>query len=486
MVQAEPRWELPVNDSLLAATVPGVADAWYLLLSRWGTRSFGELLKPAIELAERGFPIGEPEARSWNRSKDLRRYPATARLYAPEGKTWKAGDLFKNPGLARTFRRMVEAETQAAGNGREAGLRAARDRFYKGDIAHDMARFSEENGGLFRYEDFAAYTAKVEEPVSIDYRGYTVLKNPSASQGPAELLMLNLIEGYDLRKMGHNSAEYLHTAVEAVKLAMADRDKYLGDADFIRIPWAGLLSKEYAAERRKLIDPAKASVELRAGEAERFAPGFEPVTRPSDVVVSSNGDHAGDTSYIAAVDRDRNAVSFTPSLHSGLGTKVVMGDLGFAFNCRGDYYSLVEGHANALAPGKRPRSTLQGTLVLKDGKPFLVAGSPGGDHQTIYTLQTLVNIVDFGMNAQEAIEAPRFTTRSFPSSPFPHSMFPGELSVESRVAEEVRRDLVRRGHKLFVHPPWSQGSNAAIVIDPESGTLAAAADPRVAAVALAW
>jgi gamma-glutamyltranspeptidase/glutathione hydrolase len=286
--------------------------------------------------------------------------------------------------------------------------------------------------------------------------------------------------------MGHNSAEYVHTATEAVKLAMADRDKYLGDTDFIRVPWAGLLSKEYAAERRKLIDPANASLELRAGEAERFAPGFETVNRPSDVLISSNSDHEGDTSYIAVVDRDRNAISFTPSLHSGLGTKVVMGDLGFAFNCRGDYYSLVEGHANALAPGKRPRSTLQGTLVLKDGKPFLVTGSPGGDHQTVSTLQTLVNIVDFGMNAQEAIEAARFSTRSFPSSPFPHQMFPGELSVESRVGDDVRRELVRKGHKLYVHPPWSQGSNAAIVIDSASGTVAAAADPRVAAVALAW
>jgi gamma-glutamyltranspeptidase/glutathione hydrolase len=477
---------LPLNDSLLSGTVPGVIDAWYILLSRWGTKTFGELLAPAIEIAEHGYPITEGEARSWNTSRDLRKYPTTARLYAPEGKKWRGGDLFRNPDLARTFRRLVEAEKQAADAGRQAALRAARDRFYKGDIAREMAEFSERNGGLFRYEDFAGYTAKVEEPLAVNYRGYDVYKNRSATQGPAELLMLNLLEGYDLKAMGQNSAEYVHTVVEAIKLGMADRDKYMGDDDAVRIPWAGLLSKEYAAGRRKLIDPAKASREFRAGDAERYAPGFEPLNRPTDVAVSADSDHDGDTSYIAVVDRARNAISFTPSLHSGLGTKVVMGDLGFAFNCRGDYFSMVEGHANALGPGKRPRSTLQGTLVLKDGKPFLVAGSPGGDEQVVWTLQTLLNVVDFGMKAQEAIEAPRFSTKSFPSSPFPHEMYPGELTVESRVPESVRAALVRKGHELFVQPAWSQGNNAAILVDPATGALEAAADPRVPAVGLAW
>ncbi|MCC6395333.1 MAG: gamma-glutamyltransferase [Bryobacterales bacterium] len=477
---------LPLNDSLLSGTVPGVIDAWYLLLSRWGTKTFGELLAPAIEIAEHGYPITEGEARSWNTSRELRKYPTTARLYAPEGQQWRGGELFRNPGLARTFRRLVEAEKKAASAGRLAGLRAARDLFYKGQIAREMAEFSQRNGGLFRYEDFAAYTAKVEEPVSVNYRGYEVFKNRSATQGPAELVTLNLLEGYDLKAMGQNSAQYIHTVVEAIKLGMADRDKYMGDDDAIRIPWAGLLSKEYAAGRRKLIDPAKASREFRAGDAERFAPGFEPLNRPSDVAISADSDHDGDTSYIAVVDRQRNAISFTPSLHSGLGTKVVMGDLGFSFNCRGDYFSMVEGHANALAPGKRPRSTLQGTLVLKDGKPFLLAGSPGGDEQVVWTLQTLLNVVDFGMGAQQAIETPRFSTKSFPSSPFPHEMYPGELTVESRVPETVRAALLRKGHELFVQPAWSQGSNAAILLDPATGALEAAADPRVPAVALAW
>jgi gamma-glutamyltranspeptidase/glutathione hydrolase len=381
---------------------------------------------------------------------------------------------------------LIEAEKQAAGQGRAAALRAARDRFYKGDIAREMAKFSEENGGLFRYEDFASYSAKVEEPVTVSYRGYDVHKNPSASQGGSELIMLNLIEGYDVKKMGHNSADYIHTTIEAVKLAMADREKYLGDDDFIKIPWAGLLSKEYAADRRKLIAADKASLDYRPGEAEKYMPGFEPVNRPTDYTTSGEGDHEGDTSYITVVDEQRNGISFTPSLHSGFGTKVVMADLGFSFNCRGDYFSLVPGHANALEPGKRPRSTLQGTLVTKNGQLFMTTGSPGGDHQTVWTLQTLLNVVDFGMNIQQAIEAARFSTRSYPSSPFPHTMHPGELTVENRVADEVRAELVRRGHRLWVQPAWSQGNNAGIVVDQATGTVSAGADPRNAAMALAW
>jgi gamma-glutamyltranspeptidase / glutathione hydrolase len=326
----------------------------------------------------------------------------------------------------------------------------------------------------------------VEEPISYNYHGYVVHKNPSASQGPAELLALSILQGYDLKKMGHNSADYIHTLAEATKLAMADRDKYLGDMDFIKIPYHGLLSEDYAAERRKLIDPARASLELRAGHPEKFDSGFSPVDRPDDYNLTGEGDHDGDTSYIAVVDRERNAVSFTPSLHSGFGTKIVMGNLGFILNCRADYFSLVHGHANALEPGKRPRSTLQGTLVTKDGEMFLVTGCPGGDNQDINTMQTLLNIVDFGMNVQQAIEAPRWTTRAFPSSPAPHRMYPGDLRVEDRVSEPVRADLLKRGHKLTVGGSYLIGNNGAILSDALKGFVAGGADPRVPAMALAW
>jgi gamma-glutamyltranspeptidase / glutathione hydrolase len=475
--------KIPVNDSLLSGTVPGVMDAWYILLSRWGTKSFGELLAPAIELCERGVPVGRTFG-----SAALAKYPTSKKVYgAPDGQRWKDGEVWKNPDLARTFRKLVEAEKEAAPQGRPAALKAARDRFYKGDIAREMAKFSEENGGLFRYEDFASYTAKLEEPVSIDYRGYTVYKNASASQGPAELIALNLLEGYDLKKMGLNSADYIHTSAEAMKLAMADRDTYLGDMDFIRIPYTGLLSKEYAAVRRKLIDPAKASVEFRPGDVTGFAgAGFPSIDRPRDVTTHGNADHEGDTSYIAVVDRARNMISFTPSLHSAFGTKVVMGTLGFILNCRGDYYSLVAGHANALEPGKRPRSTLQGTLVMKEGQPFLITGSPGADDQCMRTIQTLLNVVEFGMNVQQAIEAPRWATRSFPASPFPHTMYPGDLSLEGRIPDAVRDELLRRGHKVAMKGPWSMNDSAAIMVEMGTGTVSAGADPRTSAVALAW
>ncbi|HZS08028.1 MAG TPA: gamma-glutamyltransferase [Blastocatellia bacterium] len=478
--------KLPQSDGLLAGTVPGVVDAWYILLDRWGTMSFAQVLERAIDLAENGFPIGNGLARAIAGTRKIRKYPASMKVYFPHGQAPQPGNIFRNQDLARTLKKLVEAEKQNAGRGRHEALKAARDRFYKGDIAQAMAKFSEENGGLFRYEDFASYTAKVEEPVSINYRGYQVYKNASASQGPAELFTLNLLEGYDLKAMGHNSTDYIHTSVEALKLAFADREKYLGDMDFIRIPYEGLLSKDYAGERRKLIDANKASLELRPGTPEKFMPNTQPLDRPTKVNLKGDADHEGDTSYIAVVDKDRNMVSFEPSLHSSFGTGVVMGETGIIFNCRGDYYSLVAGEANALEPGKRPRSTLQSTLVMKDGQPHMIMGSPGGDDQVMRTIQTFLNMVEFGMDVQQAIEAPRWSTRSFPASPFPHTMYPGDLSVESRVTEAVRQALIAKGHKLRVSGAWTMGANAAIVLDLRNGTISAGADPRTEAYALAW
>ena len=259
--------KMTVDDTLLPGTIPGVVDAWYILLSRWGTKSFGEVLSTAADMAEKGFILTAPMASGMN-SRALSKYPTSRKTYQPDGRQWHEGDLFTNPQLAHTFRRLIEAERQAAGRGRLEALKAVRDLYYTGDIAREMARFAEENGGLMRYEDFASYQAKVEETVSYNYHGYLVHKNPSATQGPAELFALNTLNGYDLKAMGHNSADYIHTLAEAVKLAMADREKFLGDMDFIKIPYRGLLSPEYAAERRALIDPQKASLELRAGHPE--------------------------------------------------------------------------------------------------------------------------------------------------------------------------------------------------------------------------
>mgnify|MGYP005842192181 CR=1 FL=1 len=467
---------IPLNDGLLSGTVPGVVDAWCTLLDRWGTMTLAELLAPAIEMAENGFVLGERLASSLH-SQKLRKYPSSVKAFSLH-RPWKAGDVYTLPQLARTLRRLVEAEQEAAPRGRSAALKAARDRFYRGDIAREMAEFSEKNGGLFRYGDFAAYRVLIEKPVSVEYRGYQVLKNPSANQGPAELLALNILETFDLRSLGHNSAAYIHAGVEAIKLAFADRE-YLADETFVKIPWETLLSKDYAAPRRRLIDPQKASFDFRQGKIESFA-------HPADIDFSGREGEGGDTSYLCIVDQHRNVVSFTPSLHSGYGTGVAMGELGFVFNCRGDYFSLVPGHPNVLAPGKRPRTTLQSTLVLQHGKPVLVMGSPGGDDQCLRTLQTLLNVVEFGMNVQQAIEAPRWSTRSFPQSYFPHTMYRGEATVEDRIPEPVRESLRSKGHQLKLAGGWSLGSIAAIALDPETGVLSAGADPRVDAYALAW
>jgi gamma-glutamyltranspeptidase/glutathione hydrolase len=478
--------KLPESDGPLSASTPGVVDAWYTLLDRWGTMTLAQVLQPAIEIAEQGFPASEGLARAIAGSRKIRKYPTTMKVYFPDGRAPQPGEIFRNPDAARTLKRLVEAERQSASKGRREALKAARDRFYKGDIAQAMGKFFEETGGLYRYEDFASYSVKVETPVSVDYRGYRIYKNPSASQGPVELIALNLLEHFDLKSMGHNSAEYIHTSAEAVKLAFADREKYLGDMDFIRIPYEGLLAKAYADERVRLIDPNKASLELRPGSPEKFMKDSEPQpARPLRIELDGEADHRGDTSYIAVVDSQRNMVSFEPSLHSGFGTGAVVGDLGFIFNCRGDYYSLVRGEPNALEPRKRPRSTLQSTLVMKDGQPYMVTGSPGGDDQVMRTMQTLLNVIGFGMNVQQAIEAPRWSTRSFPASPFPHTMYPGDLSVESTIPEAVRKGLEAKAHKLTVARAWSLGANAAIVVDPRTSVLAAGADPRTEAYAWA-
>src|SRR5262249_11115879 len=268
---------------------PGVIDAWYVLLDRWGTTTFAQVLEQAIDVAENGFPIGDGLARAIAGSKKIQKYPTSKQVYFPNGKAPHPGDIFRNVDSARMLRKLVEAEQAAAGQGPSAAVRGARERLYKGDIARTMGEFSEQNGGLYRYEDFAAYTAKVETPVSVNYRGYEVYKNPSSSQGPAELFLLNILEGYDVQKLGHNSSEYIHTSVEALKLAFADRER-LGAPAFVPFPYQGLHSKAYAAERRKLIDPNQASLEIRPGNPEQFMKVPAPPARPGQP-------HTGEANY---------------------------------------------------------------------------------------------------------------------------------------------------------------------------------------------
>lgn len=476
--------EIPTSDGLLSGTVPGIVYAWTYILDKWGTMTLEEVLQPALRLAEQGFPIPPSLVGSMTSDK-LKKYPSSVALYHPE-KAWKAGDILRNPQIAVTMRKLIAAEQAAlkAGKSRSEALAAARDRFYKGDIAKEMAEFSEKNGGLFRYEDLASYTVKLEEPVWLDYKGYRVYTNPSSSQGATQLFWLGLLKGWDLSKMKHNSTEYLHLLIETGKLAYADRE-LLGDMDFIKIPYQGLLSEAYFAKRRKLVDLTKANNDLRLGdpwkyEGQASLPGAYQVASLGDPYDPSWELHEGDTSHISVADRWGNVVAMTPSLHSGWGTGVVMGTTGVIFNCRGDYFELKPEHAGALAPGKRPRSTLQTMLVAKDGKPFLAGGSPGGDDQPQRMVQLFLNVVEFGMNLQDAIEAPRFNLSSFPASPYPHTMFPGRVRFEDRIPMETQKALEALGHKVQFPPAngWSIGAQCVIMWDQSRGFLMAGADPR--------
>ena len=360
----------------------------------------------------------------------------------------------------------MQAEKKARGK-RAAKLKAVRDLFYQGSLAKRMAAFSESNGGLISYDDLKKFHAETDQPRSTSYRGYQILKPGFWTQGPVMLEMLNMLEGYDLRAMGHNSPEYLHTVVEAAKLAFADRDRYYGDPKFSQIPEQTLLSKDYGAERRKLIDPQHASMESRPGSIGE--PGHMPTTS-----ASAHGS-VQDTTCVNVVDRKGNVFSATPS--GAWLPSVIAGDTGIPFGSRLQTLLLTPGHPNQLQPGKRPRVTLSPTIVLKDGQPFLALSTPGGDNQDQALLQVLLNIIDFGMSPQEAVEAPRFQTEHFYASFAFHEFVPGKLNLEGRISRSTADRLSALGHRVSVTGDWSN-SSAPTVIQVSNGTLQGGADPR--------
>ncbi|HET8677046.1 MAG TPA: gamma-glutamyltransferase, partial [Blastocatellia bacterium] len=369
------------SSGILPATVPAVLDAVIVALDRFGTKTLAEVMQPAIELAD-GFPIDELRVTYIkNTRKIFEAWPTSAKLFLPGGRAPSVGELFSQPDLARTLRQIVAAERQSRGRGRSQALKAARDYFYKGPVAKRISDFAEANGGLLRAGDFAAFQAKVEEPTRTAYRGVEVYKTGFWAQGPAMLETLNMLEGYDLRAMKHNSADYIHTITEALKLAFADRDRYYGDPDFVKVPGRELLSKEYAARRKALIDPARASLDQRPGDpvnnkALPSAPARPTLTGASMV---PEAERANDTTCVNVIDKDGNLFSATPS--GAWLPAVVAGDTGVLMGQRMQSFLLEEGHPNMLEPGKRPRITLTPTLVLKDGRPFLVLSTPGGDNQ---------------------------------------------------------------------------------------------------------
>ena len=473
----------------LAATVPAVLDACVTALDQFGTKTLAEVMEPAIQLAD-GFPIDELRVQYIKtRAPIFSQWEAAKRVFLPGGEIPKVGDLFVQADLARTLREIVRAERLASKGmrtNRHAGLMAARDYFYRGPIAHRIGNYMQANGGLIAADDFAKFAAKVGQPVETNYRGYEIYKAGFWTQGPAMIETLNMLEGFDLKKMGHNSPTYIHTLAEALKLAFADRDRYYGDPNFVKIPTTELLSKEYAALRRPLIDERHASLAQQPGDPMNMkavlVSAVQTVGRASTV---PQIERANDTTCVNVVDKEGNMFSATPS--GAWLPAVVAGDTGVLMGQRLQSSLTDPNSPNVVAPGKRPRITLTPTIVLKNGEPFMVLSTPGGDNQDQALLQVLLNIIEFGMNPQEAVEAPRFDTQHYVSSFDDHEFLPGSLSVESRVGLKTIQELSEKGHKVKVQAEWGTLSSPTVITyDPKTGVAAAGADPRRSRYAVAW
>ncbi|MGC2442244.1 gamma-glutamyltransferase family protein [Candidatus Binatus sp.] len=478
--------ELIPGAGLLAAGVPAAFDALVTALRDFGTRSLADVLEPALQLASDGIPMheglsGDPDLPDEavagagaslrnNAKRFLTKWPSSGRVYLPDGKVPMPGSVLKNPALANFFKRVLDSESSAKNRGRESGLDAARDRFYRGDIARDIVAWSDASGGLLGADDLAHFTTRAESPASADYRGVTVFKCGPWSQGPVFLQQLKLLEGFDLAAMGHNSADYIHTVIEAAKLSFADREAYYGDPEFIDVPLDALLSDRYAAIRRDLIDAAQASMEQRPGD---------PIAMRAMRAAPTSGARpwGGGTIHVTAADRDGNMIAVTAS-GGWIPSSPVIDALGFPLGTRMQTFYLDERHPNALMPGKRPRTTLSPSLAMRKGEPYLAFGTPGGDQQDQWTLQFFLNVVDFAMDLQAAIEAPKFSTPHFPSTFYPHDNRPGVLRIEDRVPANVRDALAARGHKIEVRPSWSEGRVLGVQINTQTGVLAGGADPR--------
>ena len=415
-----------------SVTVPGAIDAFAEVLERHGRLSFADVVEPALMYARAGFPVSEVIADQWRHDALLlSQHPASAQAYLTDGQPPQAGDVHRQPHLAETLRILADE---------------GRDAFYRGSIAKRIVAFSQADGGFFDLEDFISHTTEWVEPIGTDYRGHTVLELPPNGQGITALMTLNVLEGFDLAVHEYGSAPYYHLLIEATKQAFADRNRYVADPAFASVPVAGLLSKSYAAARRQEIDPA------RAGD---FSPGAPAAF--------------GDTVYVSCVDAERNVVSLIHSLFEGFGSGIVAGDTGICLQNRGAGFAADPGHANALQPGKRPFHTIIPAMILRDGKPWLCYGVMGGHMQAQGHVQVALNSIDFGMNVQEALEAPRYRI-----------MGGREVALERAVPQAVRDELGFMGHELWPRGAQhvSYGGGQAILIDHERGVLHGGSDYR--------
>ncbi|MFP4023822.1 MAG: gamma-glutamyltransferase [Thiohalospira sp.] len=424
----------------LPVSVPGCVDGWFEMHNKFGSMEMTEILQPAIDYAREGFPVSELIAYYWGRSASfLSRYPNFAETFTIDGKAPKKGEIFKNPYLANTLEKIAKG---------------GRDEFYKGSIAKEIDRYMKEQGGFLSYEDLASHTSEWIEPISANYRGYDVWELPPNGQGTAALQILNILEGYDIASMGFGSTEYIHTFTEAKKLAFEDRAKYYSDMDFNDIPVEQLISKEYANERRELINPNRAAKNYPAGELEQ-----------------------GNTIYLTVADKDGNMVSLIQSNYRGMGSGMTPKGLGFILQDRGELFSLDKNHMNCYEPGKRPFHTIIPAFVTKEGKPFISFGVMGGSMQPQGHAQIIVNMIDFGMNLQEAGDAPRIR-HGGSSQPTGEQMNDGgTLHLETGIDYEVIRELAKKGHKI-IFDIGGYGGYQAIMYDEKNGVYYGASESR--------
>lgn len=433
-----------------SVSVPGAPDAYWTLHQRFGTKPWAELVAPAIDYAERGLPVSPRLARSLAGARaKLQPAEAAARELLPGGAAPQPGTLLRRPGYARSLRRFADGGAEP---------------FYRGEIAAELVDLARSLGGLFTRDDFATHQTEVYEPIHVSYRGVEVYETRPPSQGLLVLEQLNLLEGFDLASLGFGTAEALHLMVEAKKLAFADRLRYAGDPRFIDVPLEKLLSKAFAARRRQAIDPDRAATQVA---------GALPETLD------------GDTSYFCIADEQGNAISFIHSLSAGFGSGVVAGETGIILNNRaGRGFTLEEGHPNVLAGGKRTMHTLNCYLLMRDGALYAVGGTPGGDQQPQWNVQVITGLLDFGMDAQQAAEAPRWY--SFPGTDPEHAHHAFELRLESRFGPEVAAALEAKGHHVVDLGPWGAPSAVQLIVREPSGVLAGGSDPRAGGIALGF
>ena len=447
------------GSGVLSVTVPGVVSGWAELLEKYGSVPMSRIVAPAVGYARDGYPVSEIISGQWRASeRKLAADPVTAATFLPNGHPLQPGEIFKNPNLANTL--------EMIGKG-------GRDAFYKGPIARAIVADMKKRDGLLDEKDFADHKVDWVDPISTSYRGYDVYEMPPNTQGFVTLEMLNILEGFDVKAMGHNSADYLHALVEAKRIAFADRAAYLGDpASVPPQVLRTLISKDYAALRRKDIDPRKAADAYKAG----VMPGVTPSAQVEEALQNFTGLDRGDTIYMTAADGKGNFISLIQSLFADFGSGIVAGDTGILLHNRGAGFNLTPGSPDQIAPHKRPLHTLVPAFIMKDGKPWVSYGVMGGDHQAQGHTQVVVNLIDFGMNIQEAGEAARVTHGN------------NGLLVESNVPEAVRAALMQRGHKVTsnANPGGAFGGFQGIMVDPRTAVLMGGSDVRKDGLAIGF